>query len=126
PRPLEEWARDESDEVATKEGPLLGRLLSVCTATLLLSLGGGGVASAQPPGEHAAAPRPAPHRADWSAGPVGPGTGFAWGISERVGALQLSMRGLGDPPGPIDGLFGPLTEHAVLVFQRSHALRRDG
>jgi cellulose synthase/poly-beta-1,6-N-acetylglucosamine synthase-like glycosyltransferase len=49
-----------------------------------------------------------------------------WGSSERVREVQLSLRRLGDPPGPIDGLFGPLTEHAVLAFQRDHALRPDG
>jgi glycosyltransferase XagB len=48
------------------------------------------------------------------------------GSSERVREVQLSLRRLGYPPGPIDGLFGPLTEHAVLPFQRSHGLVPDG
>lgn len=126
-RPIEEWTRDDSREVvATKEGPLLGRWLSVCTASLLLSLGGGGVASAQSPGQRPAAPGPVPSRAGWSAGPVAPGTGFARGRSQRVREVQLSLRRLGYPPGPIDGLFGPLTARAVLAFQRSHGLQPDG
>ena len=49
-----------------------------------------------------------------------------WGGSRRVREVQLSLRRLDFPPGPIDGLFGPLTEHAVLAFQRSRALRADG
>jgi peptidoglycan hydrolase-like protein with peptidoglycan-binding domain len=92
---------------------------------LLLSLGGG-VASAQQPATSARPPGPAPERAGWSAGPVTLGTGFVRGTSERVREVQLSLRRLGYPPGPIDGLFGPLTEHAVLAFQRTHALEADG
>jgi glycosyltransferase XagB len=92
---------------------------------LLLSLGGG-VASAQQPAMPARAPGPAPERAGWSAGPVTLGTGFVRGTSERVREVQLSLRRLGYSPGPIDGLFGPLTEHAVLAFQRTHALEADG
>jgi cellulose synthase/poly-beta-1,6-N-acetylglucosamine synthase-like glycosyltransferase/peptidoglycan hydrolase-like protein with peptidoglycan-binding domain len=92
---------------------------------LVLSLGGG-VASAQQPAMPAGAPGPAPERVGWSAGPVALGTGFVRGTSERVREVQISLRRLGYPPGPIDGLFGPRTEHAVLAFQRTHALAADG
>jgi cellulose synthase/poly-beta-1,6-N-acetylglucosamine synthase-like glycosyltransferase/peptidoglycan hydrolase-like protein with peptidoglycan-binding domain len=74
----------------------------------------------------AAAPPPAPERAGWSAGSVSRGTGFVRGTSERVREVQLSLRRLGYRPGPIDGLFGPRTERAVLVFQRTHTLEPDG
>jgi hypothetical protein len=97
----------------------------VCSAGVVLSLGGGGVASAQSPDMRAAAPGPAPQRAGWSAGPVSRGTGFVRGTSERVREVQLSLRRLGYRPGPIDGLFGPRTEHAVLAFQRAHGLEPD-
>jgi cellulose synthase/poly-beta-1,6-N-acetylglucosamine synthase-like glycosyltransferase len=57
---------------------------------------------------------------------VSRGTGFFAGDSGRVREVQRSLRRLGHPPGPIDGLFGPRTEHAVLAFQRGHALEPDG
>jgi cellulose synthase/poly-beta-1,6-N-acetylglucosamine synthase-like glycosyltransferase len=101
-------------------------LLSVGAVTLLALSLGGGVASAQrPAGERTAAASPAPQRAGWSAGPVRRGTGFVRGTSERVREVQLSLRRLGYRPGPIDGLFGPLTERAVLAFQHRHGLARD-
>jgi Putative peptidoglycan binding domain len=44
----------------------------------------------------------------------------------QVRALQRSLRALGQRPGPIDGLFGPLTEAAVERFQRGSGLAVDG
>jgi cellulose synthase/poly-beta-1,6-N-acetylglucosamine synthase-like glycosyltransferase/peptidoglycan hydrolase-like protein with peptidoglycan-binding domain len=46
--------------------------------------------------------------------------------SDRVREIQRTLRRLGYAPGPVDGLFGPRTEHAVLGFQRAHALQPDG
>jgi peptidoglycan hydrolase-like protein with peptidoglycan-binding domain/DNA invertase Pin-like site-specific DNA recombinase len=46
--------------------------------------------------------------------------------SQRVRLLQRQLRRLGQRPGPIDGLFGPLTQGAVRRFQRQAALRSDG
>jgi Putative peptidoglycan binding domain len=46
--------------------------------------------------------------------------------STAVRGLQLRLRTLGLRPGPIDGLFGPLTRGAVLRFQRAHGLVADG
>src|SRR5438067_185869 len=34
-----------------------------------------------------------------------------------VRALQRRLQSLGQPPGPVDGLFGPMTEAAVVRFQ---------
>ena len=48
------------------------------------------------------------------------------GGSLRVREVQRTLRALGYRPGPIDGLFGPLTERAVLRFQRAEALEPDG
>jgi DNA invertase Pin-like site-specific DNA recombinase len=46
--------------------------------------------------------------------------------SHQVRVLQRQLRRLGDRPGPIDGLFGPLTERGVRRFQRRSDLRVDG
>jgi peptidoglycan hydrolase-like protein with peptidoglycan-binding domain len=62
-----------------------------------------------------------------SAGPlaVGEGYGLAHG-SRAVRALQLRLQARGFRPGPIDGIFGPLTRGAVLRFQEKHGLVADG
>jgi peptidoglycan hydrolase-like protein with peptidoglycan-binding domain len=62
-----------------------------------------------------------------SAGPIayGEGYGLAHG-SRAVRALQLRLRARGFTPGPIDGIFGPLTRGAVLRFQERHGLAADG
>jgi peptidoglycan hydrolase-like protein with peptidoglycan-binding domain/DNA invertase Pin-like site-specific DNA recombinase len=44
----------------------------------------------------------------------------------RVRALQRTLRALGHRPGPVDGLYGPLTEAAVERLQRDTGLSADG
>ena len=62
-----------------------------------------------------------------SAGLLQRGTGYGTEAgSKAVRQLQLRLRRLGDRPGPIDGLYGPVTEAAVERFQRSHGLAIDG
>jgi peptidoglycan hydrolase-like protein with peptidoglycan-binding domain len=69
----------------------------------------------------------APWPAQWSAGPVARGTGYARpGGSRRVRDLQRRLRQLGYRPGPVDGWFGPRTQAAVTWFQYKHGLRRTG
>src|ERR671922_2773848 len=46
--------------------------------------------------------------------------------AKRVRSLQRTLRRLGWAPGPVDGLFGPRTEAAVVRFQRSAGLAADG
>jgi peptidoglycan hydrolase-like protein with peptidoglycan-binding domain/DNA invertase Pin-like site-specific DNA recombinase len=46
--------------------------------------------------------------------------------STRVRTLQRDLRSVGEHPGPIDGRFGPLTEHAVQHLQRQEGLAIDG
>lgn len=46
--------------------------------------------------------------------------------SQRVRSIQRRLRALGYAPGPVDGLFGPRTEHAVTRFQTDHRLAADG
>jgi peptidoglycan hydrolase-like protein with peptidoglycan-binding domain/DNA invertase Pin-like site-specific DNA recombinase len=63
----------------------------------------------------------------WSAGPVGPGTGYARpGGSKRVREVQRTLVQLGYRPGPIDGLFGPRTRASTLWFQYKHGLPTTG
>ena len=66
--------------------------------------------------------RPACH-----AGTLARGAGY-WSQagSQPVRELQRSLRRLGERPGPVDGLFGPLTEGAVERFQQAHGLATDG
>lgn len=43
-----------------------------------------------------------------------------------VATLQKALRALGSSPGPIDGIFGPMTESAVRAFQSAKRLLVDG
>jgi peptidoglycan hydrolase-like protein with peptidoglycan-binding domain len=59
--------------------------------------------------------------------PLALGSGYGRsGGSERVRLLQQRLRTLGQQPGPVDGLYGPLTEAAVTRFQSSAGLAIDG
>ena len=59
--------------------------------------------------------------------PLARGAGYEFHHgSRRVRYLQRQLRRLGARPGPIDGLFGPLTEGGVRRFQRRAGLRVDG
>jgi Transglycosylase-like domain/Putative peptidoglycan binding domain len=46
--------------------------------------------------------------------------------SESVECLQQSLHDHGVDSGPVDGWFGPITERAVVRFQRAHGLTVDG
>jgi peptidoglycan hydrolase-like protein with peptidoglycan-binding domain len=62
-----------------------------------------------------------------SIGVVRFGSGYvAQDGSRRVRWIQRRLRQLGYATGPIDGRFGPLTEHAVIRFQATHRLTSDG
>jgi peptidoglycan hydrolase-like protein with peptidoglycan-binding domain len=61
-----------------------------------------------------------------SAGQLASGAGYGTGGSDAVRTLQRRLRRLGDQPGPIDGLYGPLTKGAVIRFQQRHGLAVDG
>jgi DNA invertase Pin-like site-specific DNA recombinase len=59
--------------------------------------------------------------------PLARGAGYEFPNGSRhVRYLQRQLRRLGERPGPIDGLFGPLTEGSVRRFQRHAGLRIDG
>jgi peptidoglycan hydrolase-like protein with peptidoglycan-binding domain len=63
----------------------------------------------------------------WSAGAVGPGTGYVRpGGSRRVREVQRRLRRLGYRPGPVDGLFGPRTRAATRWFQFKHGFKPTG
>jgi LysM repeat protein len=46
--------------------------------------------------------------------------------SARVAALQVGLRAHAFDPGPIDGVRGQLTTHALVAFQRAHHIRATG
>jgi hypothetical protein len=62
-----------------------------------------------------------------SAGLLARGSGYDnRARSKGVRELQRRLRRLGHRPGPIDGMFGPLTEASVERFQRARGLQVDG
>jgi peptidoglycan hydrolase-like protein with peptidoglycan-binding domain/DNA invertase Pin-like site-specific DNA recombinase len=59
--------------------------------------------------------------------PLGPGAGYGQPQGEpQVRALQRRLRALGLRPGPVDGLYGPVTAQAVERLQRDSGLGVDG
>ena len=95
--------------------PPRGELVGLIAALLLIA----GPAAAQGKGE------PQTTRAEAGLIARGAGYGEPHG-SDRVRALQRRLRRAGERPGPIDGLFGPLTEAAVRQFQDRQGLAVDG
>jgi peptidoglycan hydrolase-like protein with peptidoglycan-binding domain len=84
------------------------------------SLGAGGDRAGAEPDGTSQAVRPA-------SGVLGPGAGYAEeGGSRLVRQLQRRLRRDGYATGPVDGLYGPLTERAVRRFQRASGLAPDG
>jgi peptidoglycan hydrolase-like protein with peptidoglycan-binding domain/DNA invertase Pin-like site-specific DNA recombinase len=58
---------------------------------------------------------------------LAPGAGYVGdGASGRVRTIQHALREAGERVGRIDGRFGPLTEAAVVRFQRQRGLVADG
>jgi soluble lytic murein transglycosylase-like protein len=44
----------------------------------------------------------------------------------RIAAVQVALRTHGLNPGPVDGVAGPRTHHALATFQRRQGLKADG
>jgi DNA invertase Pin-like site-specific DNA recombinase len=64
--------------------------------------------------------------AEWPQ-PVGEGAGYAQqGGSAQVRAVQRRLKKAGQRPGPVDGMFGPRTQAAVMRFQSTSGLSADG
>ncbi len=47
-------------------------------------------------------------------------------VGPEVEMLQRILLSIGYNPGPIDGIFGPLTQMAVIQFQMDNGLVPDG
>src|SRR5919109_68668 len=88
-------------------------------ALVLLALPGTGIAASESVGS-----APIQKAGDE---PLARGSGYgAPDEARRVRSLQRTLRRLGWSPGPVDGLFGPRTEAAVVRFQHAARLAADG
>lgn len=65
-----------------------------------------------------------------SAGPVGGGMPVGWmaygAVGDNVRQLQQALLNAGFDPQGVDGVFGPLTQAAVIAFQQARGLEVDG
>jgi DNA invertase Pin-like site-specific DNA recombinase len=94
-------------------------LVALLAAAVLLGLPGTGIAASVSVGS-----APIIEAGDQ---PLARGAGYGSPKdARRVRSLQRTLRRLGWSPGPVDGLFGPLTEAAVVRFQRAAGLAVDG
>jgi peptidoglycan hydrolase-like protein with peptidoglycan-binding domain len=99
----------------------MGRKTQIATRLTTIAIAALVVAAL--PGAAGAAPRPD----GGSPALLAKGAGYAQAAgSQRVRALQRRLRLAGAAPGPLDGRFGPLTEAAVVGFQRAQGLAVDG
>jgi peptidoglycan hydrolase-like protein with peptidoglycan-binding domain len=97
-------------------------------AVLLLCLPGTGLASGRPGvGDPPAQSGGAYENVDTSGRLLARGAGYTVdGGSTPVRQLQRVLRNGAYAPGPVDGLYGSLTEWAVRRFQQAHGLKTDG
>ncbi|HHV78205.1 MAG TPA: hypothetical protein GXX40_01085 [Firmicutes bacterium] len=51
---------------------------------------------------------------------------YAGTVGDLVAELQMLLKSRGFDPGPVDGIFGPRTEKAVLEFQKAANIAVDG
>ena len=95
------------------KGQRRGALLLLLCMAVAMTLAAAGTAQAARPGA-AAAPS------------LAPGAGFDGRDRTAVVQIQLRLRRLGYGPGPIDGLYGPLTAGAVRRLQAANKVVVDG
>ena len=93
---------------------------------LLLVVTAGLAAPALATAHDATPTRPAANQDRQRADVLAYGSGYRSGGSARVRELQAELSRLGYAPGPLDGLYGPLTTAAVVRFQAVNGLARDG
>jgi len=137
PTPIDDWLAPEPlarKLRSPRAAPIANRriliALAIALALLLVGLALGGVFSGS--GKRRANTPPArqtaPTKAQSSA-PVPTVPGSTLKLGDRgnpVKELQRALKSIGFTVGTIDGVFGPSTEHAVIMFQTAHKLSRDG
>jgi peptidoglycan hydrolase-like protein with peptidoglycan-binding domain len=104
-----------------------GLAVGMLAAVLMLCLSGTSLAAGGPSGGEPQTKPAGSSQARSSSGLLDRGAGYAVeGGSRPVRQLQRLLRRAAYPPGPVDGLFGPLTEGLVRRFQQAHGLAVDG
>lgn len=126
--------RRRLDGQSCLERRLLPSAVSATKYTVILLAAGILVMAAEPAQALASSTRggdpahsPAPPVRPASLVVLGFGSGYGDGSTTvAVRALQHRLDSIGYAPGPIDGRYGPRTEHAVELFQSAHGLQVDG
>jgi peptidoglycan hydrolase-like protein with peptidoglycan-binding domain len=125
PSPSIPRSKRQTTAAAALTAAALAALAFGCAAPAAQAAGGRG-SDAGIPGSTAGTPTTRDPAAP-TAGVLRWGAGYATpGGSDAVSQLQRDLRRLGERPGPIDGLYGPLTHAAVQRFQSKRGLVVDG
>jgi hypothetical protein len=127
PEPLARKLRSPSAAPIANRRILIA--LAIVLALLLVGLALGGVFSGSGKRRANTPPRQTtPTTAQSSTpGPTVPASTLKLGDrGNPVKELQRALKSIGFTVGTIDGVFGPSTRHAVIMFQTAHKLRPDG
>lgn len=137
PTPIDDWLAPEPlarKRRSPRAAPIANRRIviavAIALALLLVGLALGGVFSGSGKSRANTTPtgQTSPTTAQSSAPPpTVPASALKLGDrGNAVKELQRALKSIGFTVGTIDGVFGPSTKHALMMFQTAHKLSPDG
>jgi hypothetical protein len=120
-------ASEAAEPDTTRFETLLGRLHRLCAPPDRPARPAAPDRNPEPPRDRPARPAAQDRKTEPPQRRTGSGPLLRYGVrGEPVKKLQQRLKELGFDPGPIDGIFGPKTRHAVRAFQGHERIDVDG